>query len=231
MFGPAEGGPGVARRVRVARSQSRHRAGATRRDRRPLLRNAVEVERHPRRLRRHGHPHDGRALEGIRPRRAAHRLRQLVVLGGTRPGPREGDRARTRSITRWVSSTPSTSPRSTSCRTSPSPTRSTASSSTRPARAPARDRTSTSSSSAPPSRRASPSPMTGDAAHSPATAGCCIPSSPQSATRREAADVARSEFDAYVSCNRTCEIGMTRATGHPYQHVLEVLDRHSRSSQ
>ena len=33
------------------------------------------------------------------------------------------------------------------------------------------------------------------------------------------------EFDAYVSCNRTCEIGMTRATGHPYQHILEVLDR------
>ena len=41
---------------------------------------------------------------------------------------------------------------------------------------------------------------------------------------------ARREFDAYVSCNRTCEIGMTRATGHPYQHVLEVLDQHSRSS-
>ncbi|MGA7149514.1 MAG: FAD-binding and (Fe-S)-binding domain-containing protein [Microbacterium sp.] len=67
--------------------------------------------------------------------------------------------------------------------------------------------------------------------------GCCAfagdrgmlhPELTRSATRREAADVAESEFAAYVSCNRTCEIGMTRATGRPYQHVLEVLDRHSR---
>lgn len=29
---------------------------------------------------------------------------------------------------------------------------------------------------------------------------------------------------AYVSCNRTCEIGMTRATGRPYQHILSVLE-------
>jgi D-lactate dehydrogenase len=28
----------------------------------------------------------------------------------------------------------------------------------------------------------------------------------------------------YVSSNRTCEIGMTRATGLPYRHVLELLD-------
>jgi D-lactate dehydrogenase len=69
--------------------------------------------------------------------------------------------------------------------------------------------------------------------------GCCAfagdrgmlhPELTQSATRREAADVAASAFDAYVSCNRTCEIGMTRATGHPYQHVLELLDRHSGST-
>ena len=46
-----------------------------------------------------------------------------------------------------------------------------------------------------------------------------------SATEREAREVNAGEFDAYVSCNRTCEIGMTRATGHPYEHVLEVLDR------
>ncbi len=30
-------------------------------------------------------------------------------------------------------------------------------------------------------------------------------------------------FDAYASCNRTCELGMTRATGQQYQHVLELL--------
>ena len=28
---------------------------------------------------------------------------------------------------------------------------------------------------------------------------------------------------AHVSCNRTCELGMTRATGAPYRHVLELL--------
>ena len=69
--------------------------------------------------------------------------------------------------------------------------------------------------------------------------GCCAfagdrgmlhPELTESATQREAAAVAGTKFDAYVSCNRTCEIGMTRATGHPYQHVLEVLDEHSRSS-
>jgi D-lactate dehydrogenase len=31
-------------------------------------------------------------------------------------------------------------------------------------------------------------------------------------------------FDSYASCNRTCELGLTRATGHEYQHVLEVVD-------
>ena len=69
--------------------------------------------------------------------------------------------------------------------------------------------------------------------------GCCAfagdrgmlhPELTKSATTRESGEVRAGEFDAYVSCNRTCEIGMTRATGHPYQHVLEVLDRHSRSS-
>ena len=68
--------------------------------------------------------------------------------------------------------------------------------------------------------------------------GCCAfagdrgmlhPELTASATAREADEVDAREFDAYVSCNRTCEIGMTRATGHPYQHVLEVLDRSARS--
>ncbi len=66
--------------------------------------------------------------------------------------------------------------------------------------------------------------------------GCCgfagdrgmlHPELTASATAREAREVASDDFDAYVSCNRTCEIGMTRATGHPYQHVLEVLDARS----
>ena len=28
---------------------------------------------------------------------------------------------------------------------------------------------------------------------------------------------------ADASLNRTCELGLTRATGRPYRHVLEVL--------
>ena len=69
--------------------------------------------------------------------------------------------------------------------------------------------------------------------------GCCgfagdrgmlHPGLTASATEREAADVMAGEFDAYASCNRTCEIGMTRATGHEYQHVLELLDAVSSGS-
>ncbi|MFB7893575.1 FAD-binding and (Fe-S)-binding domain-containing protein [Microbacterium sp. NPDC056044] len=68
--------------------------------------------------------------------------------------------------------------------------------------------------------------------------GCCAfagdrgmlhPELTDSATRRESTEVQAASFDAYVSCNRTCEIGMTRATGHPYQHVLEVLDSKTRT--
>ncbi|WP_430867356.1 FAD-binding and (Fe-S)-binding domain-containing protein [Demequina aurantiaca] len=64
--------------------------------------------------------------------------------------------------------------------------------------------------------------------------GCCAfagdrgmlhPELAASATQRESNEVQADDFDAYVSCNRTCEIGMTRATGHSYEHVLEVLDR------
>ena len=29
-------------------------------------------------------------------------------------------------------------------------------------------------------------------------------------------------------CNRTCELGMTRATGQPYVHVLELVERATR---
>lgn len=69
--------------------------------------------------------------------------------------------------------------------------------------------------------------------------GCCAfagdrgllhPELTASATNREAHEVTAGEFDAYVSCNRTCEIGMTRATGHPYRHVLEALNTSARST-
>ncbi|MDF2444096.1 MAG: D-lactate dehydrogenase [Subtercola sp.] len=70
--------------------------------------------------------------------------------------------------------------------------------------------------------------------------GCCAfagdrgmlhPELTASATEAEAAGVAAAAdaagvpFDAHASCNRTCEIGMTRATGHEYDHILELLDR------
>ena len=54
-----------------------------------------------------------------------------------------------------------------------------------------------------------------------------------SATAQESAEIAEAEsarggFDAFVSANRTCEIGMTRATGRPYRHVIEVLEELTR---
>ncbi len=62
--------------------------------------------------------------------------------------------------------------------------------------------------------------------------GCCAfagdrgmlhPELTASATRREAAEAAALDAEAHGSCNRTCELGMTRATGKPYRHVLEML--------
>ncbi|WP_337003322.1 MULTISPECIES: FAD-binding and (Fe-S)-binding domain-containing protein [unclassified Microbacterium] len=73
--------------------------------------------------------------------------------------------------------------------------------------------------------------------------GCCAfagdrgmlhPELTASATAQESAEIAaadaeRGGFDAFVSANRTCEIGMTRATGQPYRHVIEVLEELTRS--
>ncbi len=68
----------------------------------------------------------------------------------------------------------------------------------------------------------------------PDTWSCCAfagdrgllhPELTAAATAPQAAELAGTEFDAYASCNRTCELGMTRATGKPYHHILEVLDR------
>ncbi|MDQ0645299.1 FAD-binding and (Fe-S)-binding domain-containing protein [Microbacterium murale] len=72
--------------------------------------------------------------------------------------------------------------------------------------------------------------------------GCCAfagdrgmlhPELTESATAVESAEVSvadaeRDGFDAFVSANRTCEIGMTRATGKPYRHVIEVLEELTR---
>ncbi|MGB3187684.1 MAG: FAD-binding and (Fe-S)-binding domain-containing protein [Ornithinimicrobium sp.] len=67
--------------------------------------------------------------------------------------------------------------------------------------------------------------------------GCCAfagdrgmlhPELTASATRREAAEVRAARADVHLSSNRTCEIGMTRATGQPYRHVLQALAEASR---
>ncbi|GAA2423784.1 FAD-binding and (Fe-S)-binding domain-containing protein [Streptomyces macrosporus] len=54
--------------------------------------------------------------------------------------------------------------------------------------------------------------------------GLLHPELTASATAAEARAVRRHRAAAHVSVNRTCELGMTRATGHPYRHVLEVLE-------
>jgi D-lactate dehydrogenase len=77
-----------------------------------------------------------------------------------------------------------------------------------------------------------------DEVYLPPRWGCCgfagdrgflHPELTASATTHEAADIAAAEdaqggpFEAYVSCNRTCELGISRATGRTYRHVLEVV--------
>ncbi|MEO5993069.1 MAG: (Fe-S)-binding protein, partial [Arthrobacter sp.] len=67
--------------------------------------------------------------------------------------------------------------------------------------------------------------------------GCCAfagdrgmlhPELTASATAKQAAEVADMEAAAHASCNRTCELGMTRATGAQYRHVLELLEEVTR---
>ncbi|UTT63406.1 FAD-binding and (Fe-S)-binding domain-containing protein [Microcella humidisoli] len=81
-----------------------------------------------------------------------------------------------------------------------------------------------------------------DEAVVPEAWGCCAfagdrgmlhPELTAAATADEVADLARlsvegGDFDHAVSANRTCELGMTRATGLPYVHVLELLERATR---
>ncbi|MCX5345035.1 FAD-binding and (Fe-S)-binding domain-containing protein [Streptomyces atratus] len=50
----------------------------------------------------------------------------------------------------------------------------------------------------------------------------------EAATAHEAAEVTSGAFDAYLSANRTCEIGMQQATDRPYQSVLLALERATR---
>ncbi|MCX4694838.1 FAD-binding and (Fe-S)-binding domain-containing protein [Streptomyces sp. NBC_01408] len=71
----------------------------------------------------------------------------------------------------------------------------------------------------------------------PQDAGCCAfagdrgmlhPELTASATAREAAEVTARSFDAHLSANRMCEVGMDRATGRGYYSVLLELERATR---
>ncbi|MDN3292904.1 FAD-binding and (Fe-S)-binding domain-containing protein [Streptomyces ficellus] len=71
----------------------------------------------------------------------------------------------------------------------------------------------------------------------PDDAGCCAfagdrgmlhPELTESATAREAAEVMTRSYDAYLSANRMCEIGMDHATGRRYHSALLELERATR---
>ncbi|WP_375386275.1 FAD-binding and (Fe-S)-binding domain-containing protein [uncultured Microbacterium sp.] len=76
-----------------------------------------------------------------------------------------------------------------------------------------------------------------DDVYTPVDWGCCAfagdrgmlhPELTAAATEREAHEIASREFDHYASANRTCEIGMSRATGQNYRHLLELLEEATR---
>jgi D-lactate dehydrogenase len=71
----------------------------------------------------------------------------------------------------------------------------------------------------------------------PRSAGCCgfagdrgflHPELTAAATAPEAAEVAAASGDAHLCSNRTCEIGMARATGAAYESFVYLLERLSR---
>lgn len=74
----------------------------------------------------------------------------------------------------------------------------------------------------------------------PVNWGCCAfagdrgmlhPELTASATRKQGEEVAEMGAAAHASCNRTCELGMTRATGEQYRHVLELLEEVTRAGE
>ena len=71
----------------------------------------------------------------------------------------------------------------------------------------------------------------------PAAATCCgfagdrgllHPELTEHATRDEAIELRARPAEAYVSSNRTCELGLRLATGAPYQSVISLLETASR---
>jgi D-lactate dehydrogenase len=71
----------------------------------------------------------------------------------------------------------------------------------------------------------------------PLSWGCCAfagdrgllhPELTASATAPQVEELSARSFAAYASSNRTCEIGMSRATGKPYVNILELLEEATR---
>ncbi len=71
----------------------------------------------------------------------------------------------------------------------------------------------------------------------PPSSGCCgfagdrgffRPELTASATQAEAGEVAGQDYRGYYSSSRTCEIGLTRATGRPYRHIWSLLEETTR---
>ena len=74
----------------------------------------------------------------------------------------------------------------------------------------------------------------------PPGAGCCgfagdrgflVPELTAAATATEAREVQSGRFDGFYSSSRTCEIGLTRATGKPYRSFWYLLDEATRPEQ
>ncbi len=74
----------------------------------------------------------------------------------------------------------------------------------------------------------------------PPSWGCCAfagdrgllhPELTASATLDQAAEVRDYGADAHASCNRTCELGMSRAVGVTYRHVLTLLEEATRPDE
>jgi D-lactate dehydrogenase len=77
-----------------------------------------------------------------------------------------------------------------------------------------------------------------DDVYVPPSAFCCgfagdrgmlHPEVTAAATAPEAAEVGARTFDAYVSSNRTCEIGLQQGTGKPYRSVVQLVEERLRS--
>ena len=76
-----------------------------------------------------------------------------------------------------------------------------------------------------------------DEVYTPPTATCCgfagdrgflHPELPSAATADEAAELDGRRFDAHVSSNRTCEIGLRQGTGRAYESFVFLLEQQTR---